>query len=426
MRWRIQATLGICLCVQSVAVALDTESVVERNQASVVVILGEKGDAKIPIQSSGCCVSPEGLILTTAHQVKDVVNLRGHFFGGTERSLSLVAVDNQREIALLKPDLPAGKSAHIGDSSTLKSGSELIAIAAPVNLDFTTVTGIVSSTQRTYQGYPVIQTNLPASPGSSGGPVFNKNGDLVGLIIGKLRDQDWMTIVNPINNARSLLEQHGMLPPVDPTLLQGMNEAIIPSDTLSQGEKEAVKAYNTGVTAETPEKKIAAYESATRLLPTFYEAWFNLAIARTTAGDMKQAWEAYTKARTIRPDAIAVHRNMGRIALKMQRMDDAIACFQQASKFAPEDASAYNDLGEAFRQAGQWDKAEQALLKAQQLRHDYALAYYNLGLTYAAMGRNADAIVQLNHYLEYAPSAPDARTVKELIAKLAQKNLSTP
>ena len=422
MHWQVQAALGIFLCTQMAIGALDLESVVERSQASGVVILGEKGEEKTPIQSSGCIVSAGGLILTTTHQVRNVANLQGHFIDGTRQALTVVAIDNQQEIALLKSEAPAGKPAQIGDSATLKSGSELIAIAAPANLNFSTVSGIVSSTQRTYQGYSVLQTNLPASPGSSGGPVFNKDGDLVGLIIGKLRDQDWVTIVNPINNARSLLTQHGLLPPVDPTQAQNANEAIIPSETLDIREKEAVNAYNTGVAAENPTQKIAAYESATHLLPAFYEAWFNLAIAHTSAGNLTEAWEAYAKARSLRPNAIAVHRNMGRIALKRQQTNDAIACFQNALKYAPDDASVYNDLGEALRQAKQLDKAEQALLKAQQLRHDYALAYYNLGLTYVAMDRNAEANVQFKQYLKYAPSAPDASAINDLIAQLNHEN----
>ena len=70
--------------------------------------------------------------------------------------------------------------------------------------------GVVSSTSRTYRGYPVLQVEMNASPGSSGGPVFDESGALVGVVVGKLQDQPWFTVVNPIFNAAALLSKHGI------------------------------------------------------------------------------------------------------------------------------------------------------------------------------------------------------------------------
>jgi len=403
------------------AAGLDVEALVQQNEAAVVVILGRNPVDRAELQSSGCFVHRSGLILTTTHQVRGLEDLRAVLRDGARRPLSVVALDNEHELALLRADGDPLAVVAIGDAAALKSGAPLVAIAAPEGLSFSTVTGVVSSANRSYQGYRVIQTNLPASPGSSGGPVFDKAGAVVGLVVCKLTGQDWATFVNPINNAYGLLRQHGVPLPLAPPPLASADEAeILPADDITPLELEAVRAYNRGVRAHTPKEKLAAYGAAVTFLPQFYQGWFNLAVAHTAAGDLDNAAQTYETAQRLRPDAPEVPVNLGRVFLEQGRVNDALACFRRAVQLTPHSAPAYNDLGEAYRQARQYDEAEQAFLTALRLDPAYTAARYNLALTYAAKGRNAEAVAGFREYLRLAPGAPDAREVEQWIRELAQ------
>ncbi len=398
---------------------LDTERIAAANEPSVAVLLGVKTDTQAPVQSSGCFVDASGLLLTTSHQVRGVERLRVRLADNREADASVLASDPSTEMALVKCAVPAPATARIGDAERLRAGAPLVAISAPEGLSLSVVNGIVSNLNRTYGGYRVIQTNLPASPGSSGGGVFDRNGALVGLVVSKLVERDWVTFVNPINNAYALLKRHGIhvqsvfAPLNDEDALE-----IIPADNLSDRERRAIEAYNAGVGSTSPMEKVGAYATAVKLLPSFYEAWFNLGVAYAATGNPPSAVEAYRRAVALRPDAIEPQRNLGRVLLAQSDLDAAAACFQRAVELAPDDAASYNDVGEAQRRSGNLDAAAESFGKALALRPEYPAAQYNLALTWASLGQNEKAAEAFEAYLGHNPGAEDALAVRGWIGRL--------
>jgi len=405
-------------CASSLAQPTTIEAIVHQNEAATVVIFGTKTLTRKAVQGSGVCVDTSGYVLTVAHQVMGVGDLRARLRDGSERDLTMVDVDQDAEIALLKTSKPMPVAARTGDASTLRSGSDLVAISTPMNLDFSTVTGIVSNPHRTLRGRPMLQVDLRASPGSSGGPVFDRQGNLIGLIVGVLEQQQWVTIVTPVNNALPMLERYGVSASATG---YDADPVIIPAKDVTRDELQAIRAYNAGVAAAEPERKIASYREAVTLLPNFFEGWFNLAVAYTAAKDVENAVAAYRQTDALSLDdhrLLLVQRNLGRLFAGAARWKDAAACFERAAQLAPEDAGAFNDLGEASRHLDDLEKAEECFLVALELRPDYPAARYNLGLTYAATGNNAKAAEQLEQYLILAPDAGDAEQVREWIRQL--------
>jgi len=396
---------------------IDTEFVVEHNKPCVVVLYGARAETGAEVQSSGCCVGGDGYILTTAHQITGVKNIEARFFDGRTAPLEVVEIDSAREIALLRASVHLPKAARIGDAATLRSGADLVSIAAPRSLDFSVVTGTVSNTNRTLRNYPVIQAALRAAPGSSGGPVFDRTGALVGMIIGKLRDEDWITAINPVNNAYAMLRRHGLLPE-SRELADEVGGELMPARGATQADLRAIEAYNRGVRADFIDEKIAAYDEAVRLLPEFYMAWFNLAVARTAGDDFAGAEAAYGKARALQPEAVEVQRNLGRLYLRQQRFEDAVRAFQTALELAPSEAQSHNDLGETLRQMNRSEEAARAFQAALKLRPDYAAAHYNLGLAYTTLDNPAEAIRHFEQYLALAPAANDTARVRAWIEQL--------
>ena len=400
----------------------DAESIVLRNEPAVLVIVGEREENGASVQSSGCCVHTNGYILTTAHQITGVHRLKGRLPSGAEFALATVELDEQRELALLKADAPLPRAVTVGDSTALRSGAPLISIAAPLSLDYSTVTGTVSNPNRSYNGYPVIQAELRAAPGSSGGPVFDRRGMLVGMIIGKLSDQDWITVVNPINNARPMLRRHGLLPSQTAKAgWPGDSLALVPARDITEAEGRAIEAYNNGVAAAETSGKTHYYRLASRLLPEFYEAWFNLAITLSAAQDPKGAEEAYQRAEALREEAVEAPRNLGRLLLKTGRTQEALARFVKARRLAPAEPQSHNDLGETYRILGEPEKAVQSFEAALQLDTRYPAAHFNLALTCANNGHAKRAVEHFETYLALAPHAADAGQVRQWIQQLQRQ-----
>jgi len=410
--------LNVVLLVGSgVADALDTERIVGENEGAVVVIYGNSNASGSPVQSSGCCIDASGLLVSTAHQVRGMSGLHARLADGSEYPVEVLATDITQDFALLKVNAPSIGVARLGDASLLQSGSPLLSIASPKGLDFTTVTGIVSNTHRLNNGVPVVQTDLPASPGSSGGPVFDKDGRLVGIIIGKAEDVDRVTLFNPINNAYPILKRFGVAVPGEDREWASSDE-IIPAEGINQRELAAVEKYNAGVRASSVHEKIEAYTQTVKLVPEFYEAWFNLGVALTDAKKFEEALAAYREAARLRPKATEAYGNLGRLYLRLEDYPNAVDAFRHTVALQPQSASAHNDLGEALRRSKDFDAALPIFETAIKLDPQYASAEFNLGLTYVELNQNSAAIDHLNNYLRLAPDARDADEVKTWIRQL--------
>lgn len=134
---------------------------------------------------SGVYISPNGHILTAAHLFRDdVQKIVVNDLSTGEHSATLLEIDEQNDLALLKVDVssptPYGR---IADPRKLKVGQEVFAIGQPAFLEWTVTHGIISALNRDGQGfYNHLQTDTPLNPGNSGGPLFNMKGEIVGIV----------------------------------------------------------------------------------------------------------------------------------------------------------------------------------------------------------------------------------------------------
>lgn len=137
---------------------------------------------------SGFLVDAEGHILTNAHVVENAAEIRVRFHDDLETPARLVGIDPVRDLALLQVDGAAGLVPAVpGDSDTLRVGDWVLAIGNPLGLHHTLTKGIVSAKGRSEllsetEGYPdLLQVDAPINRGSSGGPLFDLEGRVVGV-----------------------------------------------------------------------------------------------------------------------------------------------------------------------------------------------------------------------------------------------------
>ncbi len=134
---------------------------------------------------SGFVISQDGYILTNNHVVGDADQVTVRLSDRRELDAKVVGTDPQTDVALLKIEASGLPTVSIGDSSKLKPGQWVVAVGSPFGMDHSVTHGIVSAIGRGYdssqQYVPFIQTDVPINPGNSGGPLFNLDGQVVGI-----------------------------------------------------------------------------------------------------------------------------------------------------------------------------------------------------------------------------------------------------
>ena len=130
-------------------------------------------------------MSPDGLIMTNNHVVKDMKDIKVTLPGNRELTAKLIGADEESDIALIKIDAKDLPAVTWGDSSKLRVGEIVVAVGNPFGLSGTVTSGIVSATGRTNVGIigyeDFIQTDAPINPGNSGGPLVNINAQVIGI-----------------------------------------------------------------------------------------------------------------------------------------------------------------------------------------------------------------------------------------------------
>lgn len=176
---------------------------------------GETPDDEIQARSlgSGFIVSADGYVLTNAHVVEGADEIIVRTSDRREFVATLVGFDKRSDIALLKvdgKDLPLVK---IGSAKDLRVGEWVLAIGSPFGFEHSATAGIVSALGRSLpsENYvPFIQTDVAINPGNSGGPLFNLDGEVVGVnsqIYSRTGGFMGLSFAVPINVAMDVVDQ---------------------------------------------------------------------------------------------------------------------------------------------------------------------------------------------------------------------------
>jgi serine protease Do len=162
---------------------------------------------------SGSIISADGYIMTNYHVIKDADEIIVRLNDRRELRAEVIGADQRSDIALVKidaSDLPVVK---IGKSADLEVGEWVLAIGSPFGFDYSATAGIVSAKGRSLpkENYvPFIQTDVAINPGNSGGPLFNQDGEVVGVnsqIYSRTGGYMGLSFAIPIEVAMDVAEQ---------------------------------------------------------------------------------------------------------------------------------------------------------------------------------------------------------------------------
>jgi len=184
--------------------ASGVEDIVKKSTDSIVLIgaLNQKGTSF----GSGFIVSSHGFILTNLHVVKNAMKIEVKIKKNKPHLTAiLVGSDAKKDIAVLKVDGERLTPVVLGNSDTVQVGERVVAIGNPLGLENTVSDGLISSIRDTGRNGKVLQITAPVSPGSSGCPLFNLKGEVVGIAVGTIVQGQNINFAIPINYAKKIL-----------------------------------------------------------------------------------------------------------------------------------------------------------------------------------------------------------------------------
>ncbi len=176
----------------------------------------QRAERNVQSMGSGFIVSEDGYILTNNHVVEDADEIQVRLIDRREYTATVVGTDERSDLALLKIEEEGLPTLTLADDDDVKVGQWVLAIGSPFGLDFSASVGIVSAIGRSIpseknENYvPFIQTDVAINPGNSGGPLFNLEGDVVGInsqIYTRSGGSIGLSFAIPVSVAREVMAQ---------------------------------------------------------------------------------------------------------------------------------------------------------------------------------------------------------------------------
>jgi tetratricopeptide (TPR) repeat protein len=396
-------------------------------------------------------------VVTNRHVIENAYRAEVHSYNGSVYPVKgVIAVDAEGDLALLRVDAPPNQVRPLLlDRTSPQEGESVVVIGNPFGLEGSVTNGIVSAVRDIPTFGRIIQITAPISPGSSGSPVVNMQGQVIGVATLQITGGQSVNFAIPSERI-SQLQGGALLSLSDLVAATGRNKRA-----------KAVQSFRDGLSflsKDDCEKALPYFEKAVEADGNYAEAWaqagfckeklgrhaeaidaskravnlrpssesfFNIGLAnyylkqyREAVENYRQAirldpynaadayyalglayrdWgrpddeiQAYKQAIRLRSDYTSAYERLGSRYLKSKKYPEAIEVFKQLTALKPGDASAPNNMGEAYLESGRFPEAVEAFRQAIRLKPDFGRAYYNLGKSHLATGNRDGAIEQYN------------------------------
>ena len=344
------------------------------------------------------------------------------------------AVDKTNYLALLKVTVYGVNPLLLGDSNTVRIGETIYVAGNPIGLEGTVSDGIISGRRDRYTKER-LQMTAPISPGSSGGPVLNRKGKVIGVSVSGYHGGGVQNLnfAIPSKYLKALLTQSRIVKPFS------QQSQFISADTY-------LRRGNDKMRMENYQGAIADYTQAIRLKPNDAFAYAVRGRAKEQLGQYFAAIADFDMAIRLKPNDAFAYLARGDAKRQLGQYSAAITDFDMAIRLKPNDAFAYAVRGDAKRQLGQYSAAITDYDTAIRLQPDYAVAYLSRGDAKRQLGQYHAAIADFDMAIRLKPNdavayvgrgiakgnlgrfweeKQDLRTAYKLAEKAGDENLKT-
>lgn len=289
--------------------------------------------------------------------------------GFAYKVLRSLSIDTKSDLAVLEVELPADvrfKPLPIARNA-VREGDSIVVIGNPEGLQGTVSPGIVSAIRQYDE--PLIQISAPISHGSSGSPVINLRGEIVGVAVsGNETGQN-------LNFA------------VSSSKLAGLMES-------AERQSKVLRMYEDGLRLSRGgnyQRALEKFVQVVKLLPDYADAWMEIGKTQAALGNYSDAVIAFVETARLEPNNSAAHYSAGIVYTELNRNAEAAASFRRVLAIDPNNADTYFVVGNAFYKLNDFRSAADLYNQVIRLRPNDENAYYNLGLVFIAQGERKSA-----------------------------------
>ena len=388
----------------SSALAQDVPQLADTALAATVYLEMTDTQGKPICYGSGFFVSPTHIV-TNFHVVAEAAKGSVKLVNKTKTYpiQGVVAIDQENDLAILKVTIRGIEPLSLGNSEKVRIGERVYVAGNPKGLEGTFSDGIISRIT-TQNGKKRLQMTAPISPGSSGGPVLNSRGKVIGVAFMTIRSGQNLNFAIPSKYI--------------PALLNDVKEPIPPN---SSKEKISAKTYfkrgDTKYFLERYEDAILDYDAAIRLNPGYVEAYNHRGLAKASLGRHKAAISDYDKAIRLNPTFAPAYNNRGITKDELRQYTSAIIDFDKAINIEPDAYIVYWNRALAKYHLGQYTSAISdygkviilgAISDDGKTLELVVEAYYNRGVVKEHLGQYASAINDYDKAIKLNPDYVDA------------------
>ena len=368
------------------------DKIFRENSQAVVVVVAYDLNGEAISQGSGFLVRSDGAVVTNYHVISDASDIKIKDGDNVLNLEGCLYIDKENDVAILKFDGKGLPVIKVGDIEKEVIGEDIYVISSPQGLENTISDGILSGIREIADKKKILQITAPISPGSSGGPVFNKNGEVIGISTFIIEGAQNLNFAIPINLIKDKISAMKVTTLIDANIRDYKNSA----------EYWALLGYYYNQDGLI-EKAIDAYGQSIRLNPNNAAVHYNLAITFGSLGKYAEEIEEFNISIRIWPDSAIIHYILGDAYLRLDNYKDAIKEFKLSIRINPDSAAPHSDLGLTYNYLGMYTEAIDELKKSLEIRPSCAEAHNNLSLTYRNLGMYADAVEEAIQAIKINP-----------------------
>lgn len=369
---------------------------VKRIKPSVVAVVTYNSKGENLARGSGFFVGPDRVV-TNRHVIEGAQRAEIHMINGNTYNVKgVLATDGEGDVALLQVEIPPSMAKPLAVVRTSpQEGESIVVIGNPLGLEGSVSYGIVSAVRDIPNFGHIIQIQAPISAGSSGSPVVNMQGQVVGVATLQLTEGQSLNFAVPSERVAQL--QSGSL--------RTLGDLV--TETSKNKRTMAERFYMQGLgflSRDERDKALPYFKKAVDADPAYADAWYQIGYCNVMLGRYEEAIKASTQAIKLKPDSAESYINIGYANFYLQKYDEAVKAYRQAIRLDSENADAQYTLGLAYNKLGQTEQEVLAYKQAIRIKPDYTNAYERLGLGYVRLKRYTEAVDAFNKLIQLKPS----------------------
>jgi tetratricopeptide (TPR) repeat protein len=351
---------------------------------------------------SGFFVDKGGILITNYHVLNGAYAADVKTYDGNEYQIQRVlAYSKSADLIKVKVKIPEESVHKVEVTHDVPEVAErILVVGSPLGLDQTVSEGIVSAVREFPNIGKIFQMSAPASLGSSGSPVINMDGKVIGVV---------SFIVKPGQNLNFAVAGQSVLDLKDEKTVMTLPEWTYSVSTKKPGLAAELckKGFEFSIQGKY-KKALEYYKEAAEKNPDYAESWYGLGSCYVGLGQPPEAIKAFKEAIRTSPNKVRAHYFLGKYYQSLSRDKEAIESYQMALRINRDYGPAYIGLAEIYSGQKRINDEKEAIEQLVRIHPDYAVSHYNIGITYGKLGRYRDAIDAFKRALEINPEIPGA------------------